>query len=201
MTSLVRSAFNNLAKKIKTLPGDTSEIKEILSRKNDVLNKLKGIYSKKLDITRMRIHGYYILDQVLFTGKDVAIPYLGGDPHRSFGERRIKRSPVRDLASMIRSIFYAAESSLKNGHVVKEETEKLLPYYRLWTHHSVSFFIHNYLQEVGKASFIPENKDELTLLLRIYALEIAVHDLNYELNNRPEWAIVPVRLIKAILDR
>jgi maltose alpha-D-glucosyltransferase/alpha-amylase len=201
MQSLVREAFNNLAKKIKTLPGDAPEIKEILLRKNDVLNKLKGIYSKKLDITRMRIHGYYILDQVLFTGKDVAIPYLGGNPYRSFSERRIKRSPVRDLASMIRSFYYASEAALKNGHIVKEETEKLLPYYKLWTHHAAGFFMHTYLQEVGEVSFIPADKEELAQLLRIYLLEIAVHDLNHELNDRPDWAIVPVRLIKAILDR
>lgn len=200
MQTLVRTAFNNLDKKLKTLPADVLPYAEKVSkRRGDLLNMLKQIYSKKFDITKTRINGFFNLEQVLFTGKDIAVPYLGGDPYRTFSERRIKRSPLRDVASMIRSFHYAAQSTLKNEHLKKEDIETLSPYYRLWTYYASGFFIHSYLETVGESSFVPKDKSDLAILLRVYLMEIAVHSLNYELNNRPDWVIVPLRLINLIL--
>lgn len=201
MQTLVRSAFNNLDKKLRSLPADVIPYAEKISRRrSDLLNMLKQIYSKKFDITKTRINGFFNLEQVLFTGKDIAIPYLGGDPYRTFSERRIKRSPLRDVASMIRSFHYAAQSTLKNEHLKKEDVERLSPYYKLWTYYVSGFFMHSYLETAGDASFVPKDKAELAILLRVYLMEIAVHSLNYELNNRPDWVIVPLRLINLTLN-
>jgi maltose alpha-D-glucosyltransferase/alpha-amylase len=200
MQTLVRTAFNNLDKKLRLLPSDVLPAADKLSkRRQDLLNLLKQIYSKKFDITKIRIHGFFNLEQVLFTGKDIAIPYLGGDPYRTFSERRIKRSPLRDVASMIRSFHYAAQSTLKNDHFSKEDLEKLSPYYKLWTHYASNFFMHSYLERVAEMSFVPKDKADLAILLRVYLIEIAIHSLNYELNNRPDWVIVPLRLIRWVM--
>jgi maltose alpha-D-glucosyltransferase/alpha-amylase len=201
MQTLVRTSFDKLQKKLNLLPpGLIPEAEHLLRRRAELLGIFKKIYGKKFDITRMRIHGYYTLDQVLFTGKDVAIHYLGGDPNRSFGERRIKRSPIRDLASMIRSFHYAAQTALKNGNISVEESERLVPYYRLWTHYVSAFFMSSYLKALGRAPFIPDNREDFSLLLKIYLLEIATQNLNYELDHGMHWIVRPLRLMKVIMD-
>lgn len=200
MQSLVRSTFNNLARKNKNLPEDLQNAAgEMLGMRSEILNRLKRIYSKKFDVTKIRIHGCYRLEQVLFTGKDISIPYFGGDPYRSFSERRLKRSPLRDVANMICSFYYVAEEGLRNPQVSKEEVPRLLPYYHLWIHYVTGLFMNAYLSEVGDSSFIPKNREDLNTLLNTYLLEIAVHSLNEELDNRPDWVAVPMRIIRSIL--
>jgi maltose alpha-D-glucosyltransferase/alpha-amylase len=200
--SQVRAAYSNQAKVLKKLPEDIRpEVEEIFSRKDEVLDRLKKIYSKKFDITKIRIHGSYYLEQVLFTGKDVAILHFGGDPSRSFSERKIKRSPLRDVAGIVRSFHYAAHENLLSNRTRPEDIEKLKPFAPLWTHYMTSFFMHAYLQTVNGASFIPKEKHDLEVLLEVYLLERAVFSLHYELNKRPEWVPVPVRLIKSIIDK
>ncbi len=61
---------------------------------------------------RIRCHGDYHLGQLLFTGKDFVIIDFEGDTSRTIGERRVKRSPLSDVASMVRSLDYAVQSVL-----------------------------------------------------------------------------------------
>jgi maltose alpha-D-glucosyltransferase/alpha-amylase len=149
----------------------------------------------------LRIHGNYYLEQILFTGKDVSILHFGGDPSRSFSERRIKRSPLRDVAGIIRSFHYAAHENLLSNRVRPEDVDKLKPYAPLWTHYMTSFFMQAYLEAVNGASFIPKDNNDLSMLMEIYLLERAIYSLHYELNTRPDWVMVPVRVIKSIIDK
>jgi maltose alpha-D-glucosyltransferase / alpha-amylase len=202
MQSLVRAAYSNQSRNLKKLADDVRPaVEEIYSRKSEVLSRLKKIYSKKIDVTKIRIHGNYYLEQVLFTGKDVAILHFGGDPARSFSERRIKRSPLRDVAGIIRSFHYAAHENLLSNRVRPEDVDKLKSFAPLWTHYMASFFMHAYLESVQGASFVPKDKNDLNMLLEVYMLERAIFSLNYELNTRPDWVMVPVRVIKSIIDK
>jgi maltose alpha-D-glucosyltransferase/alpha-amylase len=200
LVSLVRATFQNLQNSLYNLSADArTEAEEILPLRNDILGILKRIYTKKFDTTKIRIHGDYHLRKVLFTGKDIAILNFGGDPSRSYSERRLKRSPLRDVAGMIRSFHYAAYEGLLLKR--KEEMEKLRPFADLWTHYVSGYFVHTYLQTVGDSSFIPRDKDDRDIMLQTFLLEKAIYALNYELSNRPELAIIPLRLIRAIVGR
>lgn len=201
MQSLVRETYD---RRNKTFDGISDglkyELEEIFERKEDILSTLRRIYEKKLDVIKIRIHGNYHLGQVLFTGKDVAINDFGGDPVRSFSDRRLKRSPLRDVAAMVRSIRYVAyDGFLKTSHVQKEEITPLLPYAKLWAHYMSGFFVKAYLETVQNSAFIPADKKDLQMMLDTYMLEKALYDLNYELNKRPEWSIIPVKTIKSII--
>lgn len=203
LQSLVRVAFQSLNKNMKNLsPEVRREAEEVLKMKDEILGILKKIYSRKIEVTKIRIHGDYHLGQVLFTGKDFLILDFEGEPARSYSERRLKYSALRDVAGMIRSFHYAAYGSLfLDNQIRKEDVGTLIPYVELWYHYISGFFMKSYLKTVGDSTFIPDNAEDLEILLQTYLLQKAVYELNYELNNRPDWVIVPLRGIKAIVNR
>ncbi|GEO11688.1 maltose alpha-D-glucosyltransferase [Segetibacter aerophilus] len=200
MQSLVREVYENKPDANSYPDLVKQDLLDLFNRKEDILQTLKRIYAKKLDVIKIRIHGNFHLGQVLSTGKDVVIADFGGDPIRSFSDRRLKRSPLRDVAGMIRSIRNVAyEGFLKTTHVEKENINDLLPFARLWAHYMVGFFMKAYLETVKNSSFIPTDKHDFEMMVETYMLEKALYDLNYELKNRPDWVIIPVRTIKSII--
>ena len=203
LQSLVRAAFQSLNKNLKTLPDDVrEEAVELLGMKDEILTVLRRIYSRKIDVTKIRIHGDYHLGQVLYTGKDFLILDFEGEPARSYSERRLKYSPIRDVAGMIRSFHYAAYGSLfLDNQIRKEDIGRLLPFVEQWYHYMSGFFMHSYLEKVKNTHFIPKEKEDLEILLTTFLLQKAIYELNYELNNRPGWVIVPIRGIKSILGK
>ncbi|QJW91541.1 maltose alpha-D-glucosyltransferase [Spirosoma taeanense] len=202
MQSLVREAYQNLHKNRQRLPDDVRQDAEQLSdRKDEILTTLKRIYSKKLDTAKIRIHGDLRLEKILFTGKDLAIQDFGGDPRRSYSERRLKRSPLRDVAAMIRSFYYVAyEGFLQNNQVPADETLRLLPFADFWAHYMSGFFLKAYLQTVQNSVFIP-NQTDLQMMLETYLLEKAFLDLNDDLSHHPDRVRAPLQIIKSILGR
>ena len=203
LQSLVRGTFLNQSKNLKKLDEEVrAEAEEVLSMKEDILEVLRRIYRRKIDVIKIRIHGDYHLGQVLFTGKDFVITDFEGEPARSYSERRLKRSPLRDVAGMIRSFHYAAYGSLVlDSHIRKEDFGKLLPFVESWYHYMSGFFMKAYLDTVKGSAFIPDNKEDLETLMTTFLLEKAIYELNYELNNRPGWVLIPLRGIKALMKK
>lgn len=203
LQSLVRGTFLNQSKNLQKLDEEVrKEAEAVLGMKEDILQVLRRIYGKKIDVIKIRIHGDYHLGQVLFTGKDFVITDFEGEPARSYSERRLKRSPLRDVAGMIRSFHYAAYGSLVlDNHIRKEDFNKLVPFVEHWYHYMSGFFMKAYLETVGASPFIPKNKEDLETLMTTFLLEKAIYELNYELNNRPGWVMIPLRGIKTLMKK
>ncbi|HVW14674.1 MAG TPA: maltose alpha-D-glucosyltransferase [Mucilaginibacter sp.] len=203
LVSLVRVAFQNLSRNLKKLPEKVrDEAEELLAMKDEILNTLKRIYSKKIESYKIRVHGDYHLGQVLFTGKDFMILDFEGEPARSYSERRLKYSALRDIAGMVRSFHYAAYGSLFLDNQIREEDiTKLLPFVEQWYHYMSGYFMLSYLDTVNSSGIVPTIQEDLEILLQTHLLQKAIYELNYELNNRPAWVIVPIRGIKAIMNK
>jgi len=201
LQSLVRATFDSLLRNIENLPENVQqEAQEVLQLKGEILAKFKDIYKKKINVEKIRIHGDYHLGQVLFTGKDFIITDFEGEPARSYSERRLKRSALRDVAGMLRSFHYAAYGSLfLDTQIRKEDISKLMPFAEQWYHYTSGFFMDAYLQTVQGSKFIPAEKEDLDILLTTFLLEKSIYELNYELNNRPKWVLIPLRGIKSIM--
>jgi maltose alpha-D-glucosyltransferase/alpha-amylase len=164
------------------------------------LSRFRYIVDQKITGMRIRCHGDYHLGQVLFTGKDFVITDFEGEPAQPIGERRNKRSPLRDVAGMLRSFDYAALSALKSGDFRSEDLPRLALASDAWVFWVALLFLQSYLKASQSGGFLTTAKGELKNLLDVYLLQKAVYELNYELNNRPDWVSVPIRGVLAILQ-
>ncbi|WP_018479148.1 maltose alpha-D-glucosyltransferase [Pontibacter roseus] len=203
LTSLVRSNFDSLRKHLPNLPDTVrAEAEEVLQMRQEILERLKRIFSRKIDSMKIRTHGDYHLGQVLFTGRDFIIIDFEGEPARSFSERRLKRSPLRDVAGMIRSFHYAAYNALfQQDSFRKEDSAYLEQWAEQWYHYASGFFMHTYLAKTLGTGVVPQKEEDFEILMETFLLEKAIYELGYELNNRPDWVLIPIRGIKYIMRK
>jgi maltokinase len=139
----------------------------------------------------IRHHGDYHLGQALWTkdGNWLILDFEG-EPARSVPERRRKRSPLRDVAGMLRSFAYAASASQLQRGVAPPEH---------WEEECRSEFLAGYLATVD-GTLLPGGDKAIERLLTVFELEKAVYELRYELNNRPDWVGIPVAGIQRMLE-
>ncbi len=202
MQALTKKNFAILRKNVINLP-DNQKVpaQEILGREKEVLEHFKILFKRKISVIKTRIHGDFHLGQTLYTGNDFMIIDFEGEPAKTLSERRLKRSPLRDVASMIRSFHYVAHTSiLKQGTIRAEDAPTLDPWVELWYKYTSGTFLKSYLDTAKDALFVPTEKVELDILLKAFILEKAVYELGYELNNRPEWILIPLKGIKYLLE-
>ncbi len=181
-----------------TLPPDVEPLRHaLLERKSQIRARLDQVLVRKLEGATIRVHGDYHLGQVLYTGRDFFIIDFEGEPARSRAERRRKRSPMADVAGMLRSLHYAALGALRldvPGSQIRDEDRRVLaPWAELFYSWVGAQFLSSYLSAIGPSGLLPEGEAELRLLLEIHLLEKALYELGYELDNRPRWAELPLR--------
>lgn len=198
MRSLTGQVLQTLRRKLKSLPEDSqAEAEKVVSRERDILQYFSAVTRRKIAGMRLRCHGDYHLGQVLHSGKDFVIMDFEGEPARPVSERRIKRSPLRDVAGMLRSFHYAAYSALqvqqKRGLFRRQDLPDMEFWARLWYLWVSTFFLKSYLEVAAAGKFLPETQEELETLLGMYTLEKAIYELGYELNNRPAWIRIPLQ--------
>jgi maltose alpha-D-glucosyltransferase/alpha-amylase len=205
MRNLASRSFRLLDEGLANLPPAAADLgSQVLASQARVLRVLRGIMEHRITALRIRCHGDLHLGQVLFTGKDFIITDFEGEPARPLSERRIKRSPLRDVAGMLRSFDYAVQTILAtrvSGALVKPEDLPLLdPWARCWRAWVSSAFLKAYLKTLAPApELLPPSRDDLSLMLQVYVLEKAVYELAYELNNRPDWVAIPMAAILELI--
>jgi len=200
MRSSARRVLQTLRHELGGLPETTRHLAEqILAAEDELIEVLQAVTDASLGSELIRIHGDYHLGQVLYTGKDFVIIDFEGEPARPASERRLKRSALRDVAGMLRSFDYAANTALRSHDVTTvrpEDMQALLPWAEIWSRWSAATFLSGYLTQVEGEPFLPAG-DDLAGLLRAYLLDKGVYEIHYEMNNRPDWLPVP---LKGVLD-
>jgi len=189
------------------LPGLAPEARaaaeQALAAQDQVRERFALLLGTKVTATRIRTHGDYHLGQVLYTGKDFVILDFEGEPARPLSERRLKRSPLRDVAGMLRSFQYAAYARLfeeaGSGIIPATEVPVFESWSLYWERWVSAAFLAAYLQRTAGASFVPARRSDLAVLLDAYVLEKAIYELAYELNHRPGWVRIPLAGIREIL--
>ena len=159
----------------------------VLARSSEVLDYLRALLAGGGGQI-IRQHGDYHLGQVLWTGSDWVVLDFEGEPARPLAERRGKSSPLRDVAGMLRSLAYAAETARSSG------TEPPAG----WEHEARSAFLSGYASAIDPV-LLPASAGARERLLTACELEKALYELRYELDNRPGWVHVPVAGILRLL--
>ena len=142
---------------------------------------------------------------MLCTGRDFVIIDFEGEPARPLGERRIKRSPLQDVAGMMRSFHYAAYAALlgsggtarRRRGAPRQQRGVVAPLLVPLGHGGLP---RGYLEAADGASFLPASRDDLDILLDAFLLEKAVYELRYEVANRPEWVPIPLQGVRQLLE-
>jgi trehalose synthase-fused probable maltokinase len=163
----------------------------ILGRGDDLRDRLRRM-SQGGSIGRLiRHHGDLHLGQTMWEQSETRWTILDfeGEPSRPLRERRRKRSPLRDVAGMLRSFAYAASAAERAGTTLPDG----------WELSARSAFLQGYRSSV-EPSLLPAGEAAFTQVLAIFELEKAVYELRYEIDNRPDWAAIPVAGIARLLD-
>ncbi|MBD3219752.1 maltose alpha-D-glucosyltransferase [bacterium] len=146
----------------------------------------------------IRIHGDYHLGQVLATDAGWLLIDFEGEPLRSLAERRERQSPLKDVAGMLRSFDYAAQTVRRAlTDLTPERGDRIAAWSIAWTRWCSSAFLGGYLETMGDRPPLPASDESRATLLESFVLDKAFYELSYELNNRPDWIGVP---LAGILD-
>lgn len=205
MRNVALKTLRQVRQKLPDLDAATRlQAQELLAGEGQVLAVLEEFRRTRIHAMRMRHHGDFHLGQVLFTGKDFLIIDFEGEPVRPLADRRRKRSPLRDVAGMIRSFHYAGLSALyhqtETGVVRPADRGRLEEWGGRWHHWVSAAFLRAYLKTADGAAFVPANPQELRILLRVFLLEKALYEVAYEINHRPAWVGIPLQGIREVVS-
>jgi maltose alpha-D-glucosyltransferase / alpha-amylase len=203
--NLTSRSFDLLKERLATLTEEAQELaRHVLRAERTVRARLRHMIERSLEGKRIRVHGDYHLGQVLYTGRDFHIIDFEGEPARTPADRRRRRSPLADVAGMLRSFHYAAHGVLMGdvpgAQVRPEDVPLLRPWVPVWTTWVGSAFLEAYLDAVAPADLLPTDEPSLELLLDVHLIEKSLYELAYELNNRPSWVRIPLRGILDVLE-
>ena len=197
--ALLERTFQKL--EAATLPPVESELRaRLVPRRCDLLRRLERAALQPSLAPVLRVHGDYHLGQVLDTGNDFVIVDFDGEPARSREERARKRSPLLDVAGMLRSFHYAAFGVLTGGLPGVPSglpQHALLPWAALHASWSSAVFLSAYLGAMADTGLLPTTM--LASELELHLLEKALYELGYELDARPDWVRLPLRGLLELL--
>ncbi|MEM6698285.1 MAG: alpha-glucosidase C-terminal domain-containing protein, partial [Bacteroidota bacterium] len=200
LKALVRVTLKTLKSSLDQLSEENQKKGEkVLNAEALMSNYFKRIYIHKFSASKIRIHGNFHLEQIMMVGDDIQIDDFDGTYDRPFSERKLRKSPLMDVVTLLRSIHYAKESIKQQNQEVKD-IDFLLHY---WYEGVSGYFLKAYQDEIEKAKiaeFIPEDEGDFRILMEVFMLERALKELFYELNYRPEMAIIPIEGILDLLD-
>jgi maltokinase len=169
---------------------DDERLAPIAGRGQDVRERLAARSQLGVGGRVIRTHGDFHLGQTLFTPRGWVIIDFEGEPARPLPERRQKRSPLRDVASMLRSFAYATSAvEILRGQSAPPDFEQ----------RARDTFLAHYFDAVD-STLLPGGTAAVTNLLSIFELEKAIYELQYELDNRPDWVTIPVAGIVRMLE-
>ncbi len=197
MRTLAVSVLDTLRRRLPELDPALRDLAgAVLDRRGEALALFHQLLERPFTSPRIRCHGNLHLGQILHAGGDLVIIDFDGEPGRPLFERRLKRSPLHDVASMVRSFHYAAHAALSALHARTDahgaEEEARLRRMSAWQLHVGAVFIDAYSRQAGDTGLLPAEPDEARLLFRTYLVERAFYELGFELNHRRNWIAAPL---------
>jgi maltose alpha-D-glucosyltransferase/alpha-amylase len=181
------------------------EAKAVLARQGEMHKPYRYLRDNRFVAMRVRVHGDYHLAQVLYRCKDFVTTDFEGDASRPLSERRIKRSPLEDVAGMFDSLFHHASHAALYGQAPgvvprPESLDGLEAWAKSWSRTAGSEFLAAYLAAPGISELLPQNPEQIRVLIRVFFIDHALPKLAYELTHAPERIRIPVHTLNELLE-
>jgi len=171
---------------------------QLIARKDECYALIEALAVPPVGAAKTRIHGDYHLGQVLVVKDDVIIIDFEGEPIRTLEQRRMKSSPLRDVAGMLRSFAYAVASAKRDLVQRLPETA-----FAGLGHELAQFshiFVDSYMATAKDSAIWIEDEATRRRLLIFFILSKALYEIDYEASNRPDWIDIPIEGILTVLD-
>ncbi|HYM00379.1 MAG TPA: alpha-glucosidase C-terminal domain-containing protein, partial [Blastocatellia bacterium] len=204
LIALVRETGPSLRSRSNSLPESArADAKALVEQQDKIRAFLRQISDQRVPAVRIRIHDDLQLKRFLHTGKDFVFVGFEGRPDRALSERRIKRSPWRDVASMIMSFYYAADAVFHDQVPGIKNRPEILPVLqslsRAWFEWTSAMFLKGYRGGLGD-SVLASSDANSRILLDTFLWERALEEIEEQLQLNDEWIGTPLRLLRRILD-
>lgn len=173
-----------------------------LSQREEITSRFLAFKEVELNSSRIRIHGDLHLGQILMTeADDFYIIDYEGEPESTIRDRKVKQTPLKDVAGMLRSFHYAVYATIfgatNSFNLSQEELfEAGEKYYQAIS----AVFLNKYVTTAMQRNLNIGYESEIKYLLKYHLLEKAVYEIGYELKARPDWVIIPLTGIRKILE-
>lgn len=162
-----------------------AEVPELREHSEVLRAAFDDVRALDMPVTVQQVHGDLHLGQVLRSTRGWVLIDFEGEPATSAAARLVPRSPLRDVAAMLRSFDYAAFHLLAGA----EEDRQLLTRATEWSDRNRTAFCEGY----AKVATDPRAQETL---LRAFELDKAVYEVAYEHHNRPDWLAIPLTAIR-----
>ena len=188
MRSLAVRNLRKLRRQLKLLPPDIAPLAQrAVDLEGPIIQQFRSLLDGRAAGQRIRIHGDFNLERISWTGKDFVFPDFAGNIREPISERRIKRSPLRDVAVMLRSFHHAADAGLRQqvelGVIPGEQAARYEPWVRRWRHEAGRAFWRAYIQAMSASAILPGDEAQLRVATRTYLLHVAIEELGRELGD------------------
>jgi maltose alpha-D-glucosyltransferase/alpha-amylase len=202
MRALAESTLDMVAARRDTLPAALAPLADqFLGLRDRLLGEFDDLRARPLQAAVTRVHGDFHLGQLLWSRGDCTFLDFEGEPARPLAERREKHSPLKDVAGMIRSFSYASHAALYAWSQSRpHDFDRLEPWARVWAHWASTAFLDGWKEAAGTAGFVPKDPAGFDVLLRAFLLEKACYEIQYEINNRPDWVRIPLTGVLALAE-
>jgi maltose alpha-D-glucosyltransferase/alpha-amylase len=209
MRNRIAEVVGRLQAALPALPPPAHTLgRQVVAGQATLLKRCARLLEHTFSGLRIRCHTDLQLDNLLSTGPDVILIDLEGDPRQSISERRVKRSPLYDLATLARSLHQATWSALHGlatprvrspGLIRVEDRAVLEPWAGAWYQGVFREVDSAYRSTLIPSPLLPREDAERQTLLEIYTLERALRDVVEQLA-QPERVFVPLLAVAVFLD-
>jgi maltose alpha-D-glucosyltransferase / alpha-amylase len=197
--SLLRTLRERLPK-LGERPAEAAQ--SLLGHAEPLLSRIRELCSGSIAGMKMRHHGNLHLGKVLLVADDFSITGFEGNASLSIDERRAKDSPLRDVATILRSFDYARAAALDRVGMGRPDLrEPLVPALDEWLRQTTQFFLRGYRRAVSESSCVPADDATFAALVMLFQIEDAMRELRRELDRRPAWIEVPIRALLSLVGQ
>jgi maltose alpha-D-glucosyltransferase/alpha-amylase len=205
MRSLATQNLRWLRKRLKQLPPDLAAVAQrVIELEPAIIQHYQNFTALRLAAKRTRVHGDFYLGQALWTGRDFMFLDFEGDANVPLSERRIKYSPLRDVARMVRSFHHAAYAGLRqqveSGIIPPDSVPRFEPWVRHWNRTISRAYLQSYCQSLGHSGILPDAPEQLQVMLLAYLLNQVVDELGDELRLNSDNVRAPLQAIILLTD-